>query len=213
MLIPHPLYGVRPESIPVFPWDFTCSLMEFPRMREKVGTLDDFIRLEGVLAKNRLEEWPKILPAEQLAHSLSLLHYNLEDCIIHGNSTARTVLRPYYEQVSQMLGMAPLKQGTPRSSRAAEPSRQPQRSPTPASAPTTQAKSAPAAKTQNPGTESRPMTIGQALTVGVVGMFALPFIILTIACIIPGDNLGDITWAAVLGFLPGPALYLLSRLV
>lgn len=74
-------------------------------MREKVGTVDDWIDLEAILVQNRIEEWPKIMSQEQLFGSMEMLYEQLNDNIVNGNDKAKRVFGPLHAQLSMIYSI------------------------------------------------------------------------------------------------------------
>lgn len=105
MIIPHPIFGDRFESIPVLPWAETQALMEAPAIREKIGTIHDLVDIEVVLIKNRLEEWPKQMPVMQLVGSLKMLRDAIEDNIIKGDERTRLAFCDVYVHVTKEMSL------------------------------------------------------------------------------------------------------------
>lgn len=102
MITPHPLFGDKPDSIPVLPWDTRTELLQTPLLSSRMWSVEDMVDLEADLARNRMEEWPKIMPVEQLAGSMAMLCGALADNLIHGDDRTRKTFIDVFSQALRL---------------------------------------------------------------------------------------------------------------
>lgn len=105
MLIPHPLFGDRLESIPVLPWEDKVALMQTSAINQKIGTLQNYVNVEVMLVKNRLEEWPKQMPVVQLIGSMGMLRDVIMDNMVNGDDSTRQAFCDLYSQLLKELSL------------------------------------------------------------------------------------------------------------